>query len=205
MTLRKSGRRAFVTGLAAVAVASLARALPALATPRRSIAPVRATRSGLLFDNRFYGCPDDTDGGDLVFDLWQNSTWHYHTFPEDTEGVLRHVPTGLTFVTVPVPRNEPAEVELLHLGRAFAVDSERLRIIGYAAQRSAVDGFFGSFKERRRRWPHAQQAFYFRRLDEEPDDNDEDPQWTIRQPAPPLLATEGDRFEDLWIYPHYRA
>jgi hypothetical protein len=205
MTLRKIDRRAFVTGHAAVAVASLARALPALATPRRSIAPVRATRAGLLFDNRFYGFPDDTDDSALVLALRQNSTWHYHTFPDDTEGVLRHVPTGLTFVTVPVPRNEPAEIELLHLGSALTVDSARLTRIGYAAQTSAMTGFLESFRERRRRMPHAQQAFYFRHLDEEPDDNDEDPQWTIRQPAPPLLATEGDRFEDLWVYPPYRA
>ena len=189
-------RRAFV------AVAGLALALPALATPRRSVAPVRATRTGLLYDNRYHGFPEDADGGGLVFDVGQNSTWHYHTFPDDTEGVLRHVPTGLTFVTVPVPRNEPSEVELLHLGSALAVDNARL--LGYAAQTSAMTGFVESCRDRRRRLPHSQQAFYFRFLDEEPDDNDEDPQWTIRQPAPPLLATEGDRFEDLWVYPHYR-
>src|SRR5208282_6629835 len=77
--------------------------------------PCSFTRMGLptLYDNRYYGFPEDADDGALVFDLGQNSTWHYHTFPDDTEGVLRHVPTGLTFVTVPVPRNEPPEVELL--------------------------------------------------------------------------------------------
>ena len=131
-------RRAFV------AVAGLAFALPALATPRRSIAPVRATRTGLLYDNRYYGFPDDADGGDLVFAIGQNSTWHYHAFPDDTEGVLRHVPTGLTFLTVPVPRNEPPEVELLHLGSAPAVDNARLTMIGYAAQTSAMTGFLES-------------------------------------------------------------
>ena len=47
-------RRLVVTGLVAVAVAGLAYALPARATPRRSVAPVRATRSGLLYDNRYY-------------------------------------------------------------------------------------------------------------------------------------------------------
>lgn len=197
-------RRAFVTGLAAVAVTGLAPSMPALATPQRSVMPVRATRTGLLYDNRYYGFPEDADGGDMVFDVGQSSTWHYHTFPDDTEGVLRHVPTGLTFVTVPVPRNEPPEVELLHLGCAPAVDSAWLTMIGYAAQTSAMTGFLESCRDRRRLLPHSQQAFYFRFLDEEPDDNDEDPQWTIRQPAPPLLATEGDRFGDLWVYPHYR-
>jgi hypothetical protein len=198
-------RRAVVTGLAALAVAGRVAAMPALATPRRSVTPVCATRTGLLYDNRYYGFPDDADGVDLVFDVGQNSTWHYHTFPDDTEGVLRHVATGLTFVEVPVPRNEPPEVELLHLGSALAVDSARLTIIGYAAQTSAMTGFLDSLKDRRRLLPHSQQAFYFRFLDEEPDDDDEDPQWTIRQPAPPLLATEGDRFGDLWIYPPDRA
>ncbi len=202
------GRRELLTGLAAVAVAGVAPALPVLATPRRSVAPVRATRTGLLFDNRYWGFPEGADS-DLVFDVGQNSTWYYHTFPDDTEGVLRHVATGLTFVTVPVPRNEPPEVELLHLGSALAVDSSQLAIIGYAAQTSSTGGFVASLKDRRRRLPHSQQAFYFRFLDEvddEYDENAEAPEWTIRQPAPPLLATEADRFEGpLWIYPHDRA
>jgi hypothetical protein len=194
-------RRAFVTGLAAVPIAGRAPVLSARATPRQSTAPVRVTRTGIIYDNRYYGFPDDADDSPAVLALWQNSTWHYHTFPEDTEGVIRHVSTGLTFVTVPVPRNEPPEVELLHLGGDLAVDSARLRLIAYAAQRAAVDGFLDSFKEHRRRLAHAQQAFYFRILDQEPGEDDENPQWTIRQSAPPLLATEGDRFEDLWIYP----
>jgi hypothetical protein len=198
-------RRAFVTALAAVAVAGLAPVLPALATPKRSVAPVRATRTGLLYDNRYCGFPEGADGGDLVFDIGQTSTWHYHPFPEDTEGVLRHVATGLTFLTVPVPRNEPPEVELLHLESVLAVDSSRLTMVGYAAQTCARTGFVESLRDRRRLLPHSQQAFYFRFLGEDPDDNEEDPQWTIRQPAPPLLATKGDRFEDLWIYPHERA
>jgi hypothetical protein len=198
-------RRAFASGLAAVAVAGLAHPLPALALPRRSVAPVRATRTGLLFDNRYWGFPDDAEGGDLVFNVGQNSTWHYHAFTDDTEGVLRHVATGLTFVTVPVPRNEPPEVELLHLESAPAVKGARLAIVGYAAQTCAWPAFAASLADRRRLLPHAQQAFTFRFLDEEPDDSDENPQWTTRQSAPPLLATEGDRFEDLWIYPDDRA
>jgi len=198
-------RRAFVAGLAAVAVAGLAPARPALATPRRSVAPVRAVRSGLLFDNRYYGFPVDVEGSNLVFDALQNSTWQYHSFPDDTEGVLRHVATGLTFLTVPVPRNEPPEVELLHLGSALAVDKSRLTMIGYAAQTCAWPAFAESFSDCRRGLPHAQQAFSFRFLDVEPDEDDDDAQWTIRQPAPPLLATEGDRFEDIWIYPRDRG
>jgi len=194
-------RRSLVTGFAASTAAAI---LPALATPRRYVAPVRATRTGLLFDNR-YGFPKYAEGGDLFFDVAQNSTWHYHTFPDDTEGVIRHVPTGLTFVTVPVPRNEPPYVELLHLGSALAVDNARLTMIGYAAQTCAWSGFSESCSDRRRLLPHAQQAFYFRFLDEEPDEDDEDPQWTIRQPAPPLLATEGDSDGVLWVYPHDRA
>ncbi len=186
-------RRAFV------AAAGLA--LPALALPRRCVAPVRATRTGLLFDNRYGGSPDGVDGGDLVFEVGQNSTWHYHAFPDDTEGVIRHVPTGLTFVTLPVPRNEPGEVELLQLGSAVAVDQARLSLIGYAAQTCAWTAFAESLSDRRRLLPHVRQAFYFRFLDEEPGEDDDDPQWTIRQPAPPLLAGVGDRFGELWVYP----
>jgi hypothetical protein len=195
-------RRGLVTGIAASAAAAI---LPALATPRRSVAPVRATRSGLLYDDRYYHFPDDV--GDLVLDIGQNSTWHYHPFTADTEGVLRHVSSGLTFVTVPAPSleewHEPPYVELLRLGSAPAVDSARLTMIGYAAQTSAMTGFVESFKDGRRLLPHRQQAFYFRFLDEEAKDNPpEDPQWTTRLPAPPLLANEGDSDGVLWVYPY---
>jgi hypothetical protein len=193
------GRRELLTGLVPVIVVGVAAALPVLAMPRRE--PIRATRTGIVFDNRYYGFPDDAPGGAPVYDAGQYSTWHYHAFPDDTEGVLRHVATGLTFVTVPVPRNTPPDVELLHVGGVLPPASPSVTTLGYAAQTSAMTGFLDSLKDRRRRLPHSQQAFYFRFLDEEPDEDDADPQWTIRQPAPPLLATAGDRFEDLRIYP----
>jgi hypothetical protein len=188
-------RRAFVTGLAAVPVAG--RAFAACATPRLPVAPVRANRTGLIYD--YYYVPNDAEDCSLVYSIRQNSNWHYHTFFDDHNGVIRHVATGLTFVTV------LDGVELLDLGSDLRVDSSRLKIIGYATQTAAFDGLIGTGKEHRQRMPHAQQALYFRVLDQEPDEDDEDPQWTIRQPAPPLLATEGDTFEDIWIYPHSRA
>jgi hypothetical protein len=135
-------RRAFVTGLAAVAIAGVVPALPAAAAP--------LVRVGLPFRRSDY-VPDWFE--DSIMTAY-NTLWHVqrHSFSEWT---IRHCDTGLMFATDPraafdVSLARPADAPPLSLDPALLdMVGNASRYVrtsaGFAAMRRQAEGREGAF------------------------------------------------------------
>jgi hypothetical protein len=172
------GRREFVTGLAAVAVAGVAPALPFTVTAEAM--PIMAQRTG-HYCGHLKPCYHDIAPNIAHYRL--TSTWHYHAFGYG-EAVIRHLPTGLTFLTAPPEITPRMAVEMLALP-----DDPPIPIsLGYAARSIAI-----------RSRPIRDHGAVFISYATMPRGT-----LAMRQPAPPLFAEGFSRYA-LWVYPHERA
>jgi hypothetical protein len=186
-------RRAIVTGLAAVAVAGCVPALPVRAASLPTSA-LRATPTGILYNGiKDWRLPIY----DLAFDAEKeegDATWHYQAFGDGFSCVVRHLPTGLTFLADREGDGHLSNVELLDLEGIPELASGWPVLTGYSAR---------SIADTARRWayarshlPHDERAIYVWSV---VDEQKRPPFWTTYCAAPPLLA-EGFSREDMRIY-----
>jgi hypothetical protein len=168
-------RRVVITGLAAVAVARVVPPLPLVAAT--TVIPVVARRTGCCFCHL---APHYADLAPNIGHYRLTSTWHYHAFARG-EAVIRHLPTGLTFITTPREITPRTAVELLTLSS----DPPSLTFsLGHAARSIAI-----------RACPFRDPGAIFLSYATTPSGA-----VAIRQPAPPLLAPGFSR-ANMEVYP----